>query len=621
MRLLNTRTLQLEEFFDTSTPDYAILSHTWEKEEVIFSDMANLGKARAKIGFAKLEGACRLAATQGYEYIWIDTCCIDKSSSAELSEAINSMYRWYEESKEPTQLADSRWFTRGWTLQELIAPEHVEFYTADWAYLGKKGDPNLLSTLSHASLISAFWPVNSIPGTRKTTRQEDEAYCMMGLFDVNMPLLYGEGKKAFIRLQQEITKVTHDQSILAWYCDPMRTNLEPRGRITAKPYGSTYSGFCASSPSCFALSGDITSLAIEWAGAGGLGQIDFTGLMTKFSAVLKPAASSGGDLVDHEIILHCGIGTVPGTFPTLLLRRDPQNPQYFTRILYPGTVSKFYLYNFRSQLAETTIDTDPDSWLGLRIFRSPGAPAGGSSQLIATVGGLLYTGVPRESFPVQRVTIWKTTFVPADITKSRSIHSHPRDIEVARALTLASLPRAPFWLVPLAEQGSNISVSVMDVFPGNKWDRSSHQFFWDLGASEDSLLTLGMPITAGVAYIRLDLPKESGFEVGGQRTAIAKFELLPKPPKTWRFVDIVPWCSLVNSSGSPDLEQHFTTQVAAEDGQPRTSLALEHGFVLKAAIKQTVISGSVYHVMRVWVAVSGEQGEAETALDPIEQEA
>ncbi|KAG7290115.1 hypothetical protein NEMBOFW57_000111 [Staphylotrichum longicolle] len=94
MRLVNTRSLQLEEFFfDSGRPTYAILSHTWEKEEVVFSDMADLDKARAKAGFAKLEGACSLAASQGYNYIWVDTCCIDKSSSAEMSEAINSMYR------------------------------------------------------------------------------------------------------------------------------------------------------------------------------------------------------------------------------------------------------------------------------------------------------------------------------------------------------------------------------------------------------------------------------------------------------------------------------------------------------------------------------------------------
>jgi hypothetical protein len=240
MRLLHTRSFELEQFVGATKPRYAILSHTWEKEEVIFPDMADLDKARAKTGFAKLQGASALAASQGYDYIWIDTCCIDKSSSAELSEAINSMYPWYRESgvcyaylcdvDNATKIEQSRWFTRGWTLQELIAPMRVEFYTAEWVYMGEKRDSELLPAISRASLVDEhllssganprgvsvakrmYWA-----SERETTRIEDEAYCLMGLFDVNMPLLYGEGRKAFIRLQQEIVKVTNDQSILVWY--------------------------------------------------------------------------------------------------------------------------------------------------------------------------------------------------------------------------------------------------------------------------------------------------------------------------------------------------------------------------------------------------------------------
>ncbi|KAL2170614.1 hypothetical protein VTG60DRAFT_4627 [Thermothelomyces hinnuleus] len=166
MRLINTRTLHLEEFPRQDVPEYAILSHTWEKEEVLFSDMADLSRAREKAGFAKIQGACRMAAAHGHDYIWIDTCCIDKSSSAEVSsEAINSMYRWYERSevcyaylcdvkdpKDESQLVSSRWFTRGWTLQELLAPNRVELYTADWSYIGGKYEPNFVPILSRASL-------------------------------------------------------------------------------------------------------------------------------------------------------------------------------------------------------------------------------------------------------------------------------------------------------------------------------------------------------------------------------------------------------------------------------------------------------------------------------------
>ncbi len=168
MRLLHTKTFQLHEFLDNDPRElrYAILSHTWETEEVTFTDIQDLTKARAKNGFAKIEGACKLASSKGYEFIWIDTCCIDKSSSAELSEAINSMYRWYSIScvcyaflsdvEGLEELEHSRWFTRGWTLQELIAPLRVEFYTKNWTFIGLKGDPDLISVVSRASLVDQF---------------------------------------------------------------------------------------------------------------------------------------------------------------------------------------------------------------------------------------------------------------------------------------------------------------------------------------------------------------------------------------------------------------------------------------------------------------------------------
>ncbi|KAK4113264.1 hypothetical protein N656DRAFT_789283 [Canariomyces notabilis] len=228
MRLINTTTFQLEEFFDSMSPKYAILSHTWEKEEVLFSDMADIPRAQSKIGFAKFQGACALAASKGFKHIWIDTCCIDKSSSAELSEAINSMYMWYTLSDvcfaylcdvaQPSDLSRSRWFTRGWTLKELIAPRRVEVYSGTWEYLGEKRDLKLISRVSSSSLVDECVLAGVVkPQDVSVARRmkEDEAYCLMGLFDVNMPLLYGEGGKSFIRLQQEITKITNDQSILA----------------------------------------------------------------------------------------------------------------------------------------------------------------------------------------------------------------------------------------------------------------------------------------------------------------------------------------------------------------------------------------------------------------------
>lgn len=154
MRLIHTSTFELVEFSPPYIPYYAILSHTWGKDEFVFSDR-NQPHRRDSAGFKKISGCCALAASEGWQYLWVDTCCIDKSSSAELTESINSMYKWYEKSKicyvyladfsikagqnsSNCKLADSGWFTRGWTLQELLAPTIVVFYDKNWIEIGSK---------------------------------------------------------------------------------------------------------------------------------------------------------------------------------------------------------------------------------------------------------------------------------------------------------------------------------------------------------------------------------------------------------------------------------------------------------------------------------------------------
>ncbi|KAF2023870.1 HET-domain-containing protein, partial [Setomelanomma holmii] len=230
MRLLNVGTFTLKSFFE-DVPAYAILSHCWDEEEVVFSDLTDLDAARAKKGYDKIEKTCAQAAKDGFEYCWIDTCCIDKSSSAELSEAINSMFAWYRNSgkcyayladvQTPEDFANSKWFTRAWTLQELLAPSHIEtetlrngtrsgsntgmeFFSQDWTRLGSKG--GLSVTLSKITSVPKEYlervsPENasismrmSWAADRHATRAEDVAYSLLGIFDVNMPLLYGEGK-------------------------------------------------------------------------------------------------------------------------------------------------------------------------------------------------------------------------------------------------------------------------------------------------------------------------------------------------------------------------------------------------------------------------------------------
>jgi hypothetical protein len=187
-------------------------------------------------GYAKIERCCAQARRDNWEWAWIDSCCIDKTSSAELSEAINSMYQWYKDAQVcyaylgdvnaqcdiPGELKKSAWFTRGWTLQELLAPEIVVFLDKSWIDIGTKG--SLWEHISRITSIDDFrghelaciaqkmsWACK-----RQTSRIEDEAYCLMGLFGVNMPLIYGEGRMAFRRLQMEIIKDSDDESIFAW---------------------------------------------------------------------------------------------------------------------------------------------------------------------------------------------------------------------------------------------------------------------------------------------------------------------------------------------------------------------------------------------------------------------
>ena len=146
MRLINARTLKLEEFWDKDVNDYAIVSHRWEDGEVSFRDMQDLAVASKMKGFTKIQKSCERAIVDSFNYVWLDTCCINKESSAELTEAIDSMYRWYERSavcytflsdvltdphdtdEVEQQNKSSMWFTRGWTLQELLAPRNVIFF-------------------------------------------------------------------------------------------------------------------------------------------------------------------------------------------------------------------------------------------------------------------------------------------------------------------------------------------------------------------------------------------------------------------------------------------------------------------------------------------------------------
>ena len=255
------RRTKVLEFRDDETTEYAILSHRWiDPTEVDYEEMVDLAKVDRqeqdeicdRLGYKKIVNTCKQAKKDGYKWVWVDTCCIDKRSSADLSEAINSMYRWYANAKIcyaylrdfdgssfPTKKDKEKyrnsngwpeWFSRGWTLQEMIASRNLQFFNKDWQLIGDKN--NLAATLNTVTGVPEHILADGLEGNRPcvaqiiswaakrtTTRVEDRAYSLMGLLDVNMLMLYGEGKKAFHRLQLEIIRSSNDRSIFAWRHD------------------------------------------------------------------------------------------------------------------------------------------------------------------------------------------------------------------------------------------------------------------------------------------------------------------------------------------------------------------------------------------------------------------
>ena len=219
-------------------PAYAILSHTWGKDEVSFQEVeAGIGKDKA--GWEKIQFCAKQAAADGLQYFWADTCCIDKKNAVELGAAINSMFRWYQnaarcyvylsdvskpDTRADTQreweeaFRDSRWFTRGWTLQELIAPKLVDFFSLENERLGSKLSleskiheiTGIKKKALRGEALSNFSikERRSWAERRNTTVEEDAAYCLIGIFDVSMVPNYGETRdQAFRRLEEEIHKL------------------------------------------------------------------------------------------------------------------------------------------------------------------------------------------------------------------------------------------------------------------------------------------------------------------------------------------------------------------------------------------------------------------------------
>lgn len=259
--------------FVSNYVEYAILSHTWLQEapgEVTYGNWKEGVINKASPGYAKLTHFCRIAAIEhGLTLAWMDTICINKDSSAELDESIRSMYMWYRASAiclayladtvTQDQIPADTWFTRGWTLQELIAPHRIKFYNATWIELAPyvandRTDAGILSAIHSATTITESelalplgrtslsrrmqWAAN-----RRVTRNEDTAYSLMGLFGVSIATAYGEGAaRAFVRLVREIlnTGTPNALDLVNWgygptFPPPMSVTIQTSSLIPWSP--------------------------------------------------------------------------------------------------------------------------------------------------------------------------------------------------------------------------------------------------------------------------------------------------------------------------------------------------------------------------------------------------
>ena len=275
MWVLSTARAELHYFSDSAAVPggFAILSHTWTQNsagEQTFQDVQDINKSCKNSGenprdrvCEKIRRCCEIAENDGYDWVWIDSCCINKESSTELSEAINSMFNWYafaevcyvylEDVKdgdnpgnENSGFQKARWHSRGWTLQELLAPAFVIFLSMEWKKIGTKYE--LRVPLSQCTGINMEYLTRELDfrldasiatrmswaAKRKTTRVEDEAYCLLGLFDIYMPTLYGEGGHAFQRLQAELVKQSTDATLFCWgdQCHYSGVNMQEQAPLS-----------------------------------------------------------------------------------------------------------------------------------------------------------------------------------------------------------------------------------------------------------------------------------------------------------------------------------------------------------------------------------------------------
>ena len=449
MRLLDTRDGSVHWVEDPRQYNYAILSHVWATpsdsgpSELTYEDLCKLQEA-SKLPRGrpvmeelpdKIRRFCDMAREDGFDFGWADSCCIDKTSSSELSEAINSMFNWYgysgacyaflpDVSAPPTSPAPgsgweercrgSKWFKRGWTLQELLAPRVVVFVCCDkagkWVKIGSKHSlAALISSVTgiEMEVLTLDQPLEEIPvarrmswaHSRETTRIEDEAYCLMGIFSVSMQTNYGEGRFAFIRLQQEILWKNPDQSIFAWgrrlisgesilrFASPSTTSTSPSSassaarHITVTPDSFLKQYLLASSPKDFDphYSATITTLSrssfeAKLGSSSGLYQefqITQFGIRAQFPLLSVSTADAHQDAPTHLAILACE-DPDKGLLCLLLRPRAPPSVEFFAGAVVKPTKEYVSSDDTYSLLADHYYRITHISPERLRSFRGSG---------------------------------------------------------------------------------------------------------------------------------------------------------------------------------------------------------------------------------------------------------
>ncbi|KAL9017667.1 MAG: hypothetical protein Q9185_005001 [Variospora sp. 1 TL-2023] len=298
-RLINTTTYELYKNGDAevkASPHYAILSHRWGKAEVTFQMLTNPQWRESNLGaepMKKIREACKKARDRDtpIEWLWCDTCCIDKNNSEELRSSIDSMFEWYRKATvcygyltdvdwDPSRQQMSKsvdrpnqesvWFERGWTLQELLAPRYMEFFDRNWTFMGTRDGlsdklqsvtgiaKKYLTGAANFKQASVATRMGWMAG-RTTTEIEDIAYSMLGLLDISMPIYYGEGVKAFMRLQRTLIESSWDESLFAWTTPANGLTCYRRDNKTPVWAPNSW-GLLAPSPDCFSRYRDLVVL-------------------------------------------------------------------------------------------------------------------------------------------------------------------------------------------------------------------------------------------------------------------------------------------------------------------------------------------------------------------------